>query len=124
MLLLVTPSFRPFNFKKHFFGFTAGLSSYDETNLITLCGCCHAIIHRLDINFYSLVNKKRMYILQAEGIANAKARGVKLGAPIKVNEEQREKIIELCKVKKHDKKAIAIQFGISVPLIYKILAAG
>ena len=31
MLLLVIPSSRPFNVKKHFFGFAAGLSSYDRS---------------------------------------------------------------------------------------------
>jgi DNA invertase Pin-like site-specific DNA recombinase len=59
---------------------------------------------------------------QAEGIANAKAKGIKLGAPSKISETDKLEVIKLCSVKKHDKKAIALQYGISVPLIYKILA--
>lgn len=59
---------------------------------------------------------------QAEGIANAKAKGVKLGAPSKISEADKLEVIKLCSVKKHDKKEIALQYGISVPLIYKILA--
>ena len=59
---------------------------------------------------------------QAEGIANAKAKGIKLGAPSKISEADKLEVIKLCSIKKHDKKAIALQFGISVPLIYKVLA--
>ena len=59
---------------------------------------------------------------QAEGIANAKAKGIKLGAPSKISETDKLEVIKLCSVKKHDKKAIALKYGISVPLIYKILA--
>jgi hypothetical protein len=33
MLLLVIPSSRPFNVKKHFFGFAAGLSSYKKATV-------------------------------------------------------------------------------------------
>jgi len=59
---------------------------------------------------------------QAEGIANAKAKGIKLGAPSKISEADKLEVIKMCFIKKHDKKAIALQYGISVPLIYKILA--
>jgi DNA invertase Pin-like site-specific DNA recombinase len=59
---------------------------------------------------------------QAEGIANAKAKGIKLGAPSKISEADKLEVIKMCSIKKHDKKAIALQYGISVPLIYKILA--
>ena len=59
---------------------------------------------------------------QAEGIANAKAKGIKLGAPSKISEASKLEVIKLCSIKKHDKKEIALQYGISVPLIYKILA--
>jgi DNA invertase Pin-like site-specific DNA recombinase len=55
-------------------------------------------------------------------LANAKAKGIKLGAPSKISEVDKLEVIKMCSIKKHDKKAIALQYGISVPLIYKILA--
>jgi DNA invertase Pin-like site-specific DNA recombinase len=57
---------------------------------------------------------------QREGIQAAKARGQKLGAPAKVTEAQATEIKELCLVVGADKSAIAKQFGISRPTLYKI----
>ena len=45
-----------------------------------------------------------------------------MGAPSKISEADKLEVIKMCSIKKHDKKAIALQYGISVPLIYKILA--
>jgi DNA invertase Pin-like site-specific DNA recombinase len=59
---------------------------------------------------------------QAEGLANAKAKGVKLGAPSKITDQQKLEIKEKGKQYKSDKKAIANQYNISLPLVYKILA--
>ncbi|WP_340124480.1 recombinase family protein [Methylobacter svalbardensis] len=59
---------------------------------------------------------------QREGIAAAKARGQKLGAPPKLSLAQVAEIKDLA-LPGADKSAIAKQFGISRPTLYKILAA-
>lgn len=59
---------------------------------------------------------------QREGIAAAQARGQKLGAPAKLSLSQVAEIKDLA-LPGADKSAIAKQFGISRPTLYKILAA-
>ncbi|MFA5921136.1 MAG: recombinase family protein [Methylococcaceae bacterium] len=59
---------------------------------------------------------------QKEGIAAAKARGQKLGAPTKLSPKQIAEIKDLVSVSA-DKSKIAKQFGISRPTLYKIIAA-
>lgn len=59
---------------------------------------------------------------QREGIAAAKARGQKLGAPSKLSLAQTMEIKERVSTGE-DKSKIAIEFGISRPTLYKIIAA-
>jgi len=63
----------------------------------------------------SLINER-----QREGIALAKAKGVRLGAPSKLNQEQIDEIKTLVS-DGGDKSAIAAQFGISRPTLYKVI---
>ena len=60
---------------------------------------------------------------QREGIAAAQAKGQKLGAPAKLTPAQAMEIKGLANAIGADKSAIAKQFGISRPTMYKILAA-
>ena len=59
---------------------------------------------------------------QREGIAAAKARGQKLGAPAKLTSKQMAEIQDLVKSIGADKSKIAKDFGISRPTLYKIIA--
>lgn len=59
---------------------------------------------------------------QKEGIAAAKERGQKLGAPAKLNQTQVMELKILSKEHGVDKSALAKEFGISRPTLYKILA--
>ncbi len=58
---------------------------------------------------------------QREGIAAAQARGQKLGAPAKLSAEQTAELMGQVALGR-DKSAIAKQFGISRPTLYKIIA--
>lgn len=59
---------------------------------------------------------------QAEGIAAAKAKGKKLGAPSKLSPEQIEEL-KARVATGTDKSQLAKEFGISRPTLYKIIAA-
>ncbi len=59
---------------------------------------------------------------QREGIETAKARGQKLGAPSKLTSEQISAIKQKADSPGADKSAIAKEFGISRPTLYKIIA--
>ena len=65
-----------------------------------------------------LINERR-----AEGMALARERGVKMGAPSKLSGEQVQEIKKLV-ANGGDKSAIAKQFGVSRPTLYKMLNAG
>lgn len=66
----------------------------------------------------TLTNERRR-----EGMAIAKANGVKMGAPSKLSVDQIEEIKRLV-TDGGDKSAIAKQFGISRPTLYKLIGAG
>jgi DNA invertase Pin-like site-specific DNA recombinase len=63
----------------------------------------------------TLINER-----QREGLALAKAQGVKLGAPPKLKEEQIAEL-KVRAAQSEDKSKLAREFGISRPTLYKIL---
>lgn len=66
----------------------------------------------------TLTNERRR-----EGMAIAKANGVKMGAPSKLSSDQVQEIKKLV-ADGGDKSAIAKQFGVSRPTLYKLISAG
>lgn len=64
----------------------------------------------------TLINER-----QREGIAAAKAKGVKLGAPQKLNDQQIAELKERA-TGNEEKSKLAKEFGISRPTLYKLIA--
>ena len=89
--------------------------SDDQTNLITLCGSCHAKIHNLK-DVWSAEHKE----LQRIGIKKALENGVVFGAKAKVSSEQ----IDLMRSKRASGvliKDLMSEFSLSKASVYRLL---
>ena len=90
--------------------------SDDDTNLVTLCTACHYKLHQRQVNGTYNHRERRL-----EGIANAKANGVKFGRKPKLSPFQRAEAIKR-RAAGETLASIAKSYAVNISMISRLQA--
>jgi len=83
------------------------------SNVINICELCHSKIHS-----HNYINQG---VLIQRSIDKMKAQGIRLGPPIKINDEMIDKI-KIEREKGYSMHLVAKNLGISVGVVHKVLS--